>query len=185
MSKSLDIVIETSRLFLRKLNLNDAVDMFDYTSNDTVTEFLSWNAHTSIDQTKSFIEKTIDIDKSNKSFTWGIIDKSNNKLIGVARVFDVSFYNRRLELSYILNPKFQGKGYMLEALKALIDCMIKEYDINRIQARCTTNNISSKIIMEKLGMKFEGKLKDYWILKEVVCDALLYALTSNKITSKY
>lgn len=172
----LDKEIISPRLILTKLTEDDAKDMFEYTSNSEVTEHLSWYTHTEINQALKYIRTIIfEYDNSVNSFTWGVKLKSNKKLIGSIRVFDASFHNKRIELSYILNPVFQGQGYITEALLSVID-MCKESGFNRIQAKCTVNNIASEKVMQKLGMEYEGILKGFWINKGIIRDAKSYAV---------
>jgi len=172
--------IETERLLLRKLSLSDADDMFEYTSNPDVTAHLSWNAHTDISQAKTFISGVIE--KYNgvlTEFTYGIELKSEKKLIGALKVSNISFYNKRGEFTSILNPAYQGKGYMGEAWQGLLDFSFDTAGLNRIQSYVTADNGASIRKNERAGLSYEGRLKDYWIMKGIYKDALVYAITSE------
>ena len=174
--KLFDQTIITSRLILRKIFPSDAHDMFEYTSNDAVTEHLSWNSHKSVIETQAYITKIMEeYDNCNNCFTWGIILESEEKLIGAVRIFDISMSNRRIEISYIMNPNHQGKGFITEAIQGVIN-LCKFKGINRFQAHCTINNYSSEKVMLRLGMQYEGLLGGYWVNKNHVRDAKIYAL---------
>lgn len=179
MKNPFDVKLETNRVILRKLSVSDAKDMFEYTSNKACSEHLSWKPHVKIDQTENYIKGVIKGYNNSNEFSWAIEEKVQHKFIGVVRIFDVSFYNKRGELSYILNPAFQGKGLMLESIRCVLDYCFKDVGLNRIQARCTPENTASEKIMKSLGMIFEGRLRDYWINKGVFKDALLYAISIN------
>lgn len=178
-----DKEITTDRLILRRLHPKDAYDMFEYTSIEEVTRHLSWHPHTDINQAVSYIKTiTHEYENSINCFTWGIVIKSEEKLIGSIRAFDASFHNKRIELSYILNPVFQGRGYITEALLSVID-FCKKSGFNRIQAKCTLKNLASEKVMLKLGMQYEGTMKGYWINKGIIRDAKSFALIiSSEIT---
>lgn len=180
----LDVKLETKRLIMRKLCKDDVEDMFEYTSNQDVTKYLSWEAHTEISQARHYIESVISEYDSLYSYTWAIELKEIKKFIGIVRIFDVSYSNKRGELSYILNPNFQGKGFIMEAITSVIDLCFNKVELNRIQARCTTDNFSSERVMQKLGMKYEGTLKEYWINKGVPTDAKIYALSEKNYLNK-
>ena len=178
--KKFDKELISERLLLRRLNSSDNLDMYEYTSNPMVTEFLSWCAHTTIEQANDFIKQTIiDYDHNDKRYTWGIELKDKRKLIGVISIFDISFLSKRVELSYILNPNFQGMGYMHEALNRLIKYILEDIEFIRVQARCSTENISSMKLLDRIGMDLEGTLKKYWFMKGNYHDVLLYAKTRN------
>ena len=114
-------------------------------------------------------------------YTWGITLKENDKLIGVISVFFISYVSKRVEISYILNPNYQGKGYMKEALNGLVNFIFDELNFNRIQARCTAENEASLKVMKSLNMNYEGKLLDYWYIKDKFYDVLMYAIISKNI----
>jgi len=172
--------IETSRLLLRELTLADVDDMFEYTSNPIVTTHLSWNPHTNISQVKDFIKNVMrKTGKINTEFTYGIELKAENKLIGVLKVSNVCFHNQRGEFTSILNPKYQGKGYMGEARQGLLKYCFTKVGLKRIQSLVTEDNIPSQKMNDKSGLTYEGMLKNYWIMKGISKDALVYGITDE------
>lgn len=174
--------IRTPRLLLRKVQESDANDMFEYTSNETVTRFLSWYHHTDIIQTKNYISALIKEYELKTCFAWGIELFEIHKFIGIVRLFDISYPNKRGEISFIMNPTFQGRGFISEAINAVLNFCFNEIQLNRVQARCATDNISSERVMRKLRMNFEGTLKEYWQIKGEPTDARIYAITKLNYT---
>jgi ribosomal-protein-alanine N-acetyltransferase len=171
-------ILLTERLKLRPLNLDDAQDMFEYTSKEVSTKFLSWNPHTNIDQTISFLKEVVSkYGTIHTEFSWGIEVIETGKMIGVVKLFDISLASKRAEVSYILNSNFQGKGYINEAWAMVIDFCFNEMKYIRVQARCSTDNLASEKVMQKAQMNLEGILKKYWILKGEIKDVKLYAIT--------
>ena len=178
--KIFDKELVSERLRLRRLNNSDKEDMYEYTSNPIVTEFLSWHPHTSIEQAEDFIKLTVKEYNHNVGrYTWGIELTGRCKLIGVISIFDISFISKRVEMSYILNSNFQGMGFMNEALNCLIGFILEDREFNRVQARCSTANVSSRKLLEKTGMELEGKLKKYWFRKGQFHDVLIFAKIRN------
>jgi ribosomal-protein-alanine N-acetyltransferase len=179
--------LKTPRLLLRRVRESDEKDMFEYTSNCDITKFLSWYPHSEITQTKKYIAHLISEYDMKDRFAWAIEISEFNKFIGIVRIFDVSFANKRGELSYILNPAFQGKGIALEAIKVVIEFCFAKVGLNRIQAKCTPDNLPSEKVIQRLGMSYEGTLKEFWINKGNFADARLYALLAAnylKLTSE-
>jgi len=175
-----DDIIETKRLLLRRLRISDAADMFEYTSNPVVTTHLHWYPHKGIDEVLQFISKVLkNYDTMDSEFTYGIELKTDNKLIGVLKILNISYYNKRGEFTSILNPKFQGQGYMAEAWQGLLDFCFNKAGMNRIQSYVTEDNTPSIKKNLKAGLTFEGRLKDYWLMKGTYKDALVYAITAE------
>jgi len=177
--------LESQRLILRKLNENDAFDMYEYTSDPASSEYLEWDPHITIDQTRIFIKKAIqEYESITNSFIWGIELKDKSKLIGVLRIYDFSNKDKRSEISYILNSDFQGKGYMTESILTLFDYYFNTLGFNRIQAKCPTLNSSSEKIMKRTGMTQEGILRDFSFIRGRYHDILLYAITRKDYLKK-
>jgi ribosomal-protein-alanine N-acetyltransferase len=176
----------SDRLILRRIDLSDASDMYEYTSNPEVCKYLEWDAHTEKDQVVSFINLIMDeYETDNTKFLWGIELLNEKKLIGVLRIFDLSIKNHRGEVSYILNPNYQGKGYMVESLKAFFSYCFRKTDIIRIQAKCVSDHKASEKVMINSGMSYEGLLKNYFILEDKSVDAVLYAITLFQYNDSY
>jgi len=177
----LNIMLSTERLILRKLKMDDAQDMFEYTGYAEVTKFLSWNEHKSIEQTKLFIKNTLTEYEGLKSYPYAIELKSTHKFIGVLRAYDIDYGNKHCEISYILNPNYQGQGLMVEAINAFVSHCFNELGFIRIQAKCMVDNESSQKLMKRVGMEFEGILKNNWIYKGKILDAKLFAITKSTL----
>lgn len=173
-------ILFTDRLKLRPLSKDDAKDMFEYTSQEASTKYLSWNPHSDIEQTVSFLKEVeLKYGTIHSEYSWGIELIETKKMIGVIKLFDISSASRRAEVSYILNSNFQGKGYINEAIAAVLDFSFNEMKLIRVQARCSTDNSASEKVMQKAQMTFEGILKKYWILKGEIKDVALYAITNT------
>jgi ribosomal-protein-alanine N-acetyltransferase len=154
--------------------------MFEYTSNENVTRYLEWKHHMNINETRSFINKTLhDYEIVENAFLWAIELVSVKKLIGVVRIYDYSPRNRRAEISYILNPAYQGNGYIGEAINSIFDFCFNTVKVSRIQAKCEINNSASEKVMNRIGMIREGILRNYFYMDGQSKDALLYAITDD------
>lgn len=181
MANIFDKALESNRLRFRRLNLDDANDMFEYTSDEQCTKFLSWSSHTDVSQTRQFIENALPKYDLETEYSYALELKENGKFLGVVRLFDISYSNKRTEVSYIMNPGYQGKGLMAEAVSRVIEFCFNEADIMRVQARCTTDNIGSEKVMQKSGMTYEGKLQKYWNLKGEFKDVVIYGIINKEL----
>ena len=175
-----DYNLKTQRLTLRRLKISDDKDMYEYTSDHRVTQYLEWQHHTKISQTRSFIENVIgEYDTAKNAYLWAIELISESKLIGVVRIYDYSPQNKRAEISYIMNPAYQGNGYIGEAIDSIFDYCFNTLKINRIQAKCFSNNTASEKVMKKTGMLHEGIMRKYVYIDGQYEDAVLYAITEE------
>lgn len=155
-------VLETQRLILRPLTLDDVDSVYEYAKDPKVTEHVTWEAHKTSHDSKSFI-----LDHATRNYQrkipepWAITLRSNTKhVIGTVGCTWVSKNARSMEIGYVLGTHHWGQGLMPEASRAAIDYCFKEFDLNRIQARCMVENIASARVMEKIGMHFEGTMRE-------------------------
>jgi [ribosomal protein S5]-alanine N-acetyltransferase len=179
--KLLDILanlptIETDRLLLRKITLNDAQDMFEYASDPQVSEYTTWSTHASIEDTKYFLKSLIKMYKRRELVDWGIEHKADRKFIGTCGYVEWSMTHSRAEIGYALSSKYWNQGYMSEAVNAIMEFGFREMVLNRIEAKCKVNNIASARVMEKLGMQLEGILRQQLFVKGRYWDLKLYSI---------
>src|SRR5437868_13096004 len=106
----------TERLFLRQLKIEDANEIFTLRSSDEVNRFLDRPKATTIDEARQFINKINDGINKNESVYWAITFKNDSKLIGTICYWNISKENDRAEIGYELQPRYQGKGIMQEAI---------------------------------------------------------------------
>lgn len=152
--------INTQRLTLRPFIIEDAPDMFAYTSVPENFCYLKRNHHTHIQETEAFLAGATERYRENRDFLWGITLKETGQLIGTCRLFGFDFDQKSAEVSYMASPKFQGRGYVSESVRGLIAYAFGELGLCRIQARCVAENIASERVMQASEMKFEKELYD-------------------------
>lgn len=86
---------------------------------------------------------------------YAMIETESNKMIGIIELEIRDEFPA--EFGYILNKNYSGKGYMTEACSKLTSIGFEHLDLERIYTRFDTNNKKSGNVMERLGMKKEGR----------------------------
>ncbi|MCB9249832.1 MAG: GNAT family N-acetyltransferase [Ignavibacteriales bacterium] len=168
--------LETERLILRKLKYEDKSDIFKYAKNPKVAEHVIWYAHQNEMDTIDFLNFTYDSYNKNLPASWGIEWKENNKIIGTVGFNSFDVQNQKGEIGYALSQEYWGKGIIVEACKEIIEIGFKQLFLNRIEARCSPENVNSAKVLEKLGFTFEGILRQQIFAKEKFWDLKIYSL---------
>lgn len=155
------VLYETERLVVKEWEMKDAKDLYEYVSLDAVTKFLSFPTYNNIEQAynriKEIQEKYI---CNEKCSDYPIVLKNENKVIGQIGIVNYSpNIGGIIELGYILNPKYQHKGYMTEALIGFFKYIKVKQLAKRIELKHNIKNIASGNVMKKAGMTFEGILR--------------------------
>ena len=157
--------LETERLILRKVNPDDAEDVFDYASEPDVARFVPWEVHRSLEDSREFINCVLKQYEAGKPAPWAIVWKENGKMIGT--IDYVAWYpgHFRAEFGFILSKAYWGKGIAPEAARKVMDFGFERMGLNRIEAECMAENIRSQRVLQKLGMRLEGVFREKYLLK--------------------
>lgn len=118
-------------------------------------------------------------------FTWGITLKNNHELIGIVTLI-LTTAHRRGEIGYWIGKAFWNLGYATEAAQTLIYDAFIRHDLNRIYAKSFVGNESSRRVLEKLGMQYEGLLRQYlWHpLSQEFKDTHVYSMLRSEFEIK-
>ncbi|MDZ5471392.1 GNAT family protein [Bacillus sp. 31A1R] len=176
--------LETERLILRKITLEDVEDMFSYGSNEEVSKYVTWNTHQTLADSKGFIEFILNQYEQGKVAPWGIEYKENGQFIGTIDFVWWQPQQKTAEIGYVIHQDYWGKGITTEAAKALIQLGFEKMDLARIQARCFVENIGSERVMEKAGMSYEGTLRKGMFIKGKHQDLKMYAIIDEEYSAQ-
>lgn len=172
--------IETERLILRKITMDDAADIFEYAHLPEVSEFLIWYPHITIQDSIDFIKFAEEKFASEEWIIFGIEIKEKKKLIGSIDIRGWIGVNSCAEIGYVISKDFWNKGIVTEALKSLIKFCFEELHLNRLESHCEEANTGSWHVMEKCGMKYEGTLREKVFVKERYRSMKMYSILRNE-----
>lgn len=173
--------LETPRLSLRELILSDWQAVHKYASNPEVVKYLPFGPNT-IKDTKKFLYRNLGHQQTQprEHFILAVTLKDYGELIGSGRISITNVENKEGSIGYSLNQDFWGHGYATEVAAALINFGFKQLQLHRIYATCDPENLSSARILEKIGMKQEGYLREHYLIRAEWRDSLLYAILDHE-----
>ncbi len=173
-------ILETERLTLRQITEQDADFLLKHFGNREVVKFFGMPPMTERDEALSFIDNFQKGFENNGAMRWAITLKDSGDMIGTAGYHNSLNPYKRCELGYDLSPFYWRQGIMTEALSPIIDYLFNTQDMIRIGATIVNHNGASSRVVEKLGFKQEGLLRDYIIQEETVFDAFMYSLLQKE-----
>lgn len=138
--------VTTLRLHLRPLGVDDARDLFRYTSDPDTTRFLAWPTHHRIKEATDYIRKREDEWASGSRFTYAICQINTDVMLGHIRLTP---NEKSLNLGYAISSAHAGRGFMTEAISALLS--LRWPDCSKASAYCCIQNRASQRVLEKLG----------------------------------
>jgi len=168
--------LQTNRYILRQLTLEDTDFVFQHFSNPQVTQYLMDEPPVADVEEAQTIIKFFKNPESKTHNRWGIMQKADHRLIGTCGFHKWDKAHLRAEIGYDLAPDCWGQGIMSEVLHTVIDNGFERMKINRIDAFVYIYNPPSIRLLQKLGFKQEGLLRDYFYLNGVFYDHFLFGL---------
>ena len=148
-------ILETERVILRPLAVEDAQNIFDrWTSDDRVSKYVRWCTHSSVEDTKGWLQVTQGSMDSDKVYDWGFCLKEDGYLFGSGGIF----YNdeeKCFEVGYNIMHKYWNQGYTTEIVKAILEFAEKELGIKEFVAWHAKENPASGAVLKKCGFIYE------------------------------
>ena len=142
-------VLQTERLVLRKLSIDDMEEIFFLRSSDDVNKFLDRPRANNIDEAIAFINKVNIGIANNISLYWVICFKDNPKLIGTICLWNFNEQENKAEVGYEVIPDNQGKGIAKESLSVVINFGFNTLLLDKIEAYTHRENVASIRLLEK------------------------------------
>lgn len=179
--------LATARLLLRAARSLDDAALFDYARDPEVARFTTWEPHSCLTEAQQFIAQVLDGYRLGKIGYWAIEHRSDEKVIGAVGLTGTSisaespprFQDARAELAYVLARPYWNQGLMTEAARTVLEFGFSQWNLNRIEARCLVENTASSRVMEKIGMKYEGTLRQQMHVKGAFRDLKIYAILKS------
>ena len=175
--------LETDRLILRKVSINDAENAYkEWCSSDIVSKYVLWNKHKNVDETKELFRMWEEDYNNLDTFRWIVELKDTKEVIGTIDVCNKKFLCfSSCEIGYCYGDSFWNKGYATEALKRVIKFLFEEVEVETIWADHASNNPASGKVMKKSGMTYEGIQRSRIIDKEGLRNDLIsYSITKEE-----
>ena len=143
-------IIETERLVLRPVTLDDAEAMFEYASNQENTRY-TFPTNQSLEETKNNIAQFY---LASPLGRWGIELKSTGEFIGTIDLHKMDTVLKKAAIGYIINQKYWNRGLTTEANRAVIEIAFEKIGMNKLEAFHDKDNPASGKVMKKSGMRF-------------------------------
>lgn len=154
-----DDALVTPRMLLRPPRLADARSIFESWGNDPlVTRYLTWAPSRSVVDTEVFLRGAIRRMALGEEHSWLMTPRDGLAAMGMVSAWQE---NQQVELGFVLARPYWNRGYMTEALEAVIDWCDAREDIQQVWAVCDIDNLASAYVLEKAGMSPQG-LVERW-----------------------
>lgn len=171
--------IDTPRLLLRRFSAADAADVFRHASDPEVARLISWEPHQTLDDTRRFLASAQARYDEAIGGPWAIVLRESGEVVGAIGL-TVVWPHLRGEVGYWIARRYWRRGLTTEAGRGILRYAFEGEGLNRVEARCEVDNAASERVMQKLGMRFEGVLRQHVFAKGRFRDMKLYSLLGDE-----
>ena len=176
--------IETERLILKEIKIQDSASIFDIFSNEEIMKYYGQFPIKSNEEAENLITMFDDNFKNGKGIRWCILLKEEKRIIGTCGYHNWNKRHSRAEIGYELSMDSWGKGYIKEALKSVIEYGFTIMGLNRIEAVVYPKNIASLKSLINHGFKEEGILEEYAFFRNTYQDLIMFSLLKKNWLEK-
>jgi ribosomal-protein-serine acetyltransferase len=173
-------------IVLKILAPEDADPLFALVDSNRVylRQWLPWvDTNATLENSSFFIQSAIEQQELNLGFQCGIWFQG--AFAGVIGFQRIDWMNRNVEIGYWLGENFQGHGIVTKACRILVEYAFFEYQLNRVQIRCASDNKKSIAIIERLGFMKEGMTRQAEFLYDRYVDLYIYGMTADEWKARY
>lgn len=167
-------VIQTNRLTLRQLQVEDAHAIFEMRSNSMVNRFIARHEMTEPDSAVELIARTNAFWKEKKGIAWAGVLRGKGEIIGTCGFNHIDYDNRRAELGGELSTSYWGKKLALEAVQAIVNFGFNNLNLHSIEAKVSPENRSAVALLENLGFVKEAHFRDRVFFDGTYSDLAVY-----------
>ena len=178
------VTLETERLILRRFAVSDAADMYrNWASSAEVARFLTWEPHPSAEATAALLAEWVKEYEKPETYNWVLVLKASDMPVGNISVVEQRAETACASLGWCLGTAWWGQGYMPEAGNAVLRFLFESVGFNRVCANHDADNLKSGRVMQKIGMKKEGVLRQHGYAKGRVFDDVRYGILADEYRS--
>ena len=165
----------TDQLILRRFRPEDANDLYLSLGTDSaLVRYSGWNPYATPEMAKDTVHRFIDSYDDMHACSW-VMDV-DDVIVGTIGAYD--YVDDRIEVGFSVVPGWQGRGFATEALKKVLEYLTENEGIPCVTAWCASENVGSKRVLEKAGMKLVYEEKDGLPVGDRVYGKLIYEYRS-------
>jgi ribosomal-protein-alanine N-acetyltransferase len=169
-------LLETDRLLLRRIDPSDADVILALRGNPELMKYIPRPLAKTKEDALAFIEMIDTNWETNTAITWSITLKEDSTTIGNIGYYRIQPENHRAEIGYMALAEYHGKGYVTEAIQALLRYGFEQMQLHSVEAVIDPNNIASERVLQKNGFVKEAHLIENEMWNGTFLDTVIYSL---------
>ena len=177
----MSFMLTGERVTLRDFTHDDWRAVHAYSTRAEVYRFQPWGPNTP-EQTREFVDGVIAQAQRQPRIEYNLAMAlaATGEVIGAGSLGIRSREFGQGEIGYVVRSDYWGRGYGTEAARLLLEFGFTTLGLHRIFATCDPRNLASARVLEKIGMRYEGRLRDTMLIRDGWRDSLIYSLLEHE-----
>jgi len=173
--------IITDRLVLRDFTADDWADVLAYQRDPRYLRFYPWSDRTEA-EVREFVRMFVDQQREEprRRFQLAVTLPDSGLLVGNCGLRRKRENDWEADIGFELAPEHWGRGYATEAARAMVDFGFRGLGLHRVSSWCIAENTASARVLERTGLRLEGRLRENAFFKDRWWDTLLYGLLESE-----
>lgn len=173
-------VLDTERLRLRPVRRTDADHVLEVFGDDAAMRYWSHEPLADLDAAHDYIDRMMSGFAARTLFQWVIAERESDAMVGTVTLYQWDRQNRRAEVGFMLGRAHWGRGFAQEAVRAVLRFAFDRMDLHRVEADTHPDNAASLRLLERLGFRREGHLRERWFTFGAWSDSVLLGLLRSE-----
>lgn len=173
--------LRTERLILRDFVADDWQAVLAYQKDPRYLQFYPWRDRSEED-VRAFVQMFLDqqTEEPRRKFQLAITLPEDGRLIGNCGIRRKDENDWEGDIGYELAPEFWRLGYATEVATLMVGYGFDELKLHRVSSWCIADNVASARVLEKVGLRLEGRSRENEYFKGRWWDTLLYGLLEGE-----
>lgn len=165
-------ILLSENLCLNRVTTKDAAVIYFLRSNEHVGKYIARKPQSNIQEAVKFINDRTEDVAIGKICYWGVFFKDSAELIGTICLWNFNKTKTVAEIGYDLVPKYQGNGYMTQAVALVLDFGFRILHLQQIDAFTQIENAASIKLLVNKGFVLNTNRKDLDVPKNNIYELL-------------
>jgi RimJ/RimL family protein N-acetyltransferase/acyl carrier protein len=160
-------------------------DFHEYsTSSPKFYKYLEYEPFGSLNDSRDYLNRLLTLEKNIESrscISWFIRLKSNDKVVGTARLVNIDYHRSSVSWGYGISPALWGQGFVFEIQRILAEYIFETMSFNRLSGVARIDNLPTISTLKAFGFKEEGvereAMRDF---NGVYYDTWLYSMLNRE-----
>ena len=159
-----DIILEDDRVLIRPMEEADKQHLMEILLDPQLSKY-SLRMISDEKDVLGYIDNCLSDRQHSIRYPFTFFDKKANAFAGTCCFGNIEIAHKRLEIGWTkLGKAFQGSGLNAHCKFLLFQYAFETLQLNRVELKSHAENIQSRKAMEKVGARYEGKLRNHFVM---------------------